>query len=184
MRGPYRKYGVLALLALLLLLGLLLVAAPAGAETRTAYTATTTYLPDDPDNAPGDWVLYEKKQACALDIVEVFWTECSDPRRTGRNVQHLNSYGQGHFWGQGVFNPFWAIQYLTGTLYVDYGGGGVWEGSSTATYDRKTGTTQTGVDYGVSGSVAGLRATYTVRETAQGNTFVTTVTETGYIIEP
>ena len=79
MTKAYGKYAVLALLALLLLLGLLVVAAPAGAETRTAYTATSTYLPDDPDNTTGNWVLYEKKQACVLDEVEVFWTECSDP---------------------------------------------------------------------------------------------------------
>jgi hypothetical protein len=174
MRKPYGKYGVLGLFVLALLLGLLLTAGPASAVTETQYTAIERPLWGDPLMSSGlEWWTPGDNTYHQRDAANVFWIKASDPRMTGRDVGIKNC--DGYFVGGVIMANLWG----TNTRWVDYGGGGVWEGDWTAKWDDRTGAVLTAHARGVSGSVAGLAARYTVYEGPYKH-----ITEVGYIIEP
>ncbi len=170
------RKALLGALVLALLLGLLLMAGTASAGPKTAFTTTLTPMWDDPAWSEGYW-RESSVTAHLRDRVEVLWWESSDPRLTGRSVQTLE--GDGHWSPSSQIAP----ERGTTTMYVDFGGGGVWESTFTAEADLVTGgSVVRGVGRGVSGSVTGLHFSYMVEEQSANEELV--LTGSGNVIEP
>ena len=162
-----RKTFVWVVLTLIVMLGL--SAGSVMAEATKTDFAGTSILVDIPDW--GIWT-FPGGNVHVRGLVQVLAQEATDPRLSGINTTVINGNWDSNFSG-----PMWG----TNRLEVEYGGGGVWEGTWTGMHGAEgEASFLTSVAHGVAGSVQGLKLEVEVVFPADGGPAIVT----GTILDP
>lgn len=162
-----RKTFVWVIVTLIVILGL--SAGPVMAEPTKSDLTGTSILVEIPDW--GIWT-FPGGNVHVRGLVQEQAQEATDPRLSGINTTVINGN-----WDCNYSGPMWG----TNRIEVDYGGGGVWEGTWTGMHGAEgEASFLRSVGHGVAGSVQGLRLEVEVVFPADGGPAILT----GTILDP
>ena len=149
-----KKQRLLILVILALIAALALVTGSVAAKaTKTEFTGTTSFgaVID-----PGVWT-FPGGNVHVRGLVQTAYLVADDPRVTGTETVVANAN-----WDANTAGPVWGTSHIE----VDYGGGGVWEGTFTGEFYPDGSHSVRFVAHGIEGSVEGLKMSGTVVFTA------------------